>query len=106
MLETIKNFLPLDDRVGTSGMPRPEDFKQIAREGYRAVINLALPTSDNALPNEGELVSREGMSYIHIPVQFDAPQRADYERFARIMDVLSAEKVLVHCAVNMRVSAF
>src|SRR6476619_5931813 len=103
MIEKIKAFLRLDDRIATSGMPRAEDFKAIAQEGYRTVVNLALPTSDNALANEGELVSREGMSYVHIPVKFEAPQAEDYEKFAKVMDLFSREKVFVHCAANMRV---
>lgn len=92
--------------IGTSGMPRAEHFKAIAEAGYRTVINLALPTSDNALPNEGELVSSEGMTYVHIPVLFDAPLRDDYERFENAMEAFGSAPVFVHCAANMRVSAF
>lgn len=105
-LESIRAFLRLPDGTATAGMPRPEHFKSIAAAGYRTVINLALPTSDNALPNEGELVAREGMTYIHIPVLFDAPKQNDYERFERAMNAFSSEPVFAHCAANMRVSAF
>jgi protein tyrosine phosphatase (PTP) superfamily phosphohydrolase (DUF442 family) len=88
-------------------MPRPEHFGAIARAGFKTVINLALPTSDNALPNEGELVAREGMTYVNIPVQFDAPKKDDYERFEKVMKALGeGSPVFVHCAANMRVSAF
>ena len=105
-LTGIRNFVELDGRVGTSGMPEAEDFPRIARAGYRTVVNIALPTSDYALANEGELVTREGMTYAHVPVQFDAPQRRDFELFAAVMDACRAEKVFVHCAANKRVSAF
>ena len=73
-LTRIRNFLRIDDRLATSGMPQPDDFAALRQAGFDVVINLALPTSDNALPNEGELVSAQGMTYIHIPVNFDAPQ--------------------------------
>jgi protein tyrosine phosphatase (PTP) superfamily phosphohydrolase (DUF442 family) len=105
-LQSIRGFLLLPEGTGTSGMPEPQHFPTIAKIGFKVVINLALPTSDNALPNEGELVSREGMSYIHIPVLFDHPQREDYERFERLMNALCGTPVFVHCAANMRVSAF
>ena len=105
-LESIRGFLRLREGTGTSGMPRAEHFGAIARAGYRAVINLALPTSDNALGNEGELVSREGMTYVHIPVLFDRPKKEDYEKFERMMRVFEGAPVFVHCAANMRVSAF
>jgi uncharacterized protein (TIGR01244 family) len=105
-LDRIRNFLRIDDHLATSGMPRPDDFAAMRKSGFDTVINLALPTSDNALPNEGELVSAQGMTYVHIPVNFDAPQRTDFERFSRLLDACAGQRVFVHCAANMRVSAF
>jgi protein tyrosine phosphatase (PTP) superfamily phosphohydrolase (DUF442 family) len=105
-LEDIRAFLMLPDRIATSGMPTAPQFTDIAQAGFRTVINLALPTSDNALPNEGDLVTRAGMAYIHIPVFFDAPKPADYDQFERVMNALRPQPVFVHCAANMRVSAF
>jgi len=104
-IEDIRAFLRVDD-FGTSGMPKPEHFEQIAGAGFKTVINLALPTSDNALANEGDLVTRAGMSYVHIPVLFDAPKRSDYEQFENVLNAVRHEPVFVHCAANMRVSAF
>ena len=106
ILNHIRSYLRIDDRLATSGMPQPDDFAALRQAGFEIVINLALPTSDNAVPNEGELVSAQGMTYVHIPVKFDAPQRADFERFTRVMDACAGQKVFVHCAANMRVSAF
>jgi uncharacterized protein (TIGR01244 family) len=105
-LNHIRNFLRIDDRLATSGMPQPDDFAALRQAGFEVVINLALPTSDNALPNEGELVSAQGMTYVHIPVKFDAPQPPDFERFTRLLDACAGQRVFVHCAANMRVSAF
>jgi len=105
-IEEIRGFLRLDDRIATSGMPRPEHFAAMRGAGFEVVINLALPTSDNALANEGELVSQQGMTYVHIPVNFEHPAPADFDKFQRLMDVFADRKVFVHCAANMRVSAF
>jgi len=105
-LEHIRNFLRIDDHLGTSGMPRPDDFAMIRRAGFQVVINLAVATSDHAMPNEGDLVAAQGMTYVHIPVNFESPQPADFDRFTRILDISEGERVFVHCAANMRVSAF
>ena len=105
-LESIRGYLRIDDKLGTSGMPRPEHFSTMRAAGFETVVNLALPTSDNAMANEGDLVSAQGMTYVHIPVKFDAPQPSDYERFSRMMDACEGQRVFVHCAANMRVSAF
>lgn len=104
-IEDIRAFLKVSD-IGTSGMPKAEQIADVAKAGFKTVINLALPTSDNALANEGELVTRAGMTYVHIPVLFDAPKPSDYERFEKVMKAVEGERVLVHCAANMRVSAF
>jgi len=105
-LEEIRNYLKLTDRLATGGMPGPEHFAAIREAGFEAVINLALPTSDYALPNEGELVSAQGMTYVYIPVKFDAPKPEDFERFSLVMRAFDGRPVFVHCAANMRVSAF
>ena len=105
-IEGIRGFLRLNDRIATSGMPRPEHFAAIRNAGFDVVINLAMPTSDHAMPNEGDLVSAHGMTYVHIPVNFERPEREDFERFQRMMDAFTDRNVFVHCAANMRVSAF
>ena len=46
------------------------------------------------------------MRYIHIPVVFDAPTTADFERFCAAMADRGTRPVHVHCIVNARVSAF
>lgn len=105
-LEDITNYVLLAADIGTSGQPTREQFRAIADAGYDAVINLALPTSDHAIPEEGAIVSGLGMSYVHIPVQFDNPTIEDLRRFVGIMQALDGHKVWVHCVVNARVSAF
>jgi len=78
----------------------------VREAGFEAVINLALPTSDNALANEGSVVTGLGMSYVHIPVDFKCPTSQDFRAFCRVMEAFDERPVFVHCAANMRVSAF
>ena len=105
-LSEITNFVQLTDDIGTSGQPRPEQFDDIADGGYSAVVNLALPTSDHAISDEGSLVTGLGMSYFHIPVKFDEPTVDDLRTFIGVMKSMEGKKVWVHCVVNARVSAF
>jgi protein tyrosine phosphatase (PTP) superfamily phosphohydrolase (DUF442 family) len=102
----IVNFAQLGERLATSGQPAAADFKSIAEQGYTTVINLALPSSDRAVPDEGALVTGLGMNYIHIPVRWEAPRVDQYRRFAALMRQLEGEKTWVHCVMNMRVSCF
>lgn len=106
MLTDIYNFRAIGNRLGTAGQPAVDQFPGIREAGFAAVINLALPTSDNAVANEGSIVTGLGMSYVHIPVDFRAPGEKDFRAFSRVMDAFADRPVFVHCAANMRVSAF
>jgi protein tyrosine phosphatase (PTP) superfamily phosphohydrolase (DUF442 family) len=46
------------------------------------------------------------MSYVHIPVNFQSPASQDFGTFCQVMDAFDDRRVFVHCAANMRVSAF
>jgi protein tyrosine phosphatase (PTP) superfamily phosphohydrolase (DUF442 family) len=102
----IYNFRRLSPTLTTSGQPTEEQFKQIAEACVGTVINLAMPDSPHALPNEAELLAGFGVRYVPIPVDFAAPRESDYERFAEEMDALGDAAAHVHCIANYRVAAF
>ena len=106
MIHEIINFLQVNPNLGTAGQPRREQFTEIKAAGYEVVINLALNTSTDAILDEQALVTGLGMDYIHIPVVWEEPTVRDLERFFKVMAQNQARKVFVHCAMNMRVSAF
>lgn len=105
-VDGICNYRCLSDRVGTAGQPLPAQFAAIAAAGYQVVINLALPDSTNALPNEQALVEDLGMIYIAVPVVWEDPRLEDLRRFFAVMDEHRERSVFVHCALNWRVSCF
>jgi protein tyrosine phosphatase (PTP) superfamily phosphohydrolase (DUF442 family) len=102
----IYNFLPLSAAIATAGQPTREQFVAIQRAGYQVVINLALPSSDRAIADEEQLVQQLGMVYIAIPVLWEAPQVDDCDRFFAALEAHQSQAIFVHCAANMRVSAF
>jgi protein tyrosine phosphatase (PTP) superfamily phosphohydrolase (DUF442 family) len=105
-LSDIYNFLAVSDDLGTAGQPTTEQLAAVKAAGYDVVINLALGTTPRDLPNEADLVTGQGMDYIHIPVIFDNPTDGDLTRFFEAMDENQDKKRFVHCIANMRVSAF
>lgn len=103
----IFNFLKIDQILSTSGQPTEEQLSELADEGYEVIINLGLHNDPRySLPDETELVTSLGMRYIHIPVEFDDPTEHDLESFFDVMESNENKKVHVHCAANMRVTAF
>lgn len=69
-------------------------------------VDLGLHTHEKALPDEAASVSRLGMEYIHIPVDFQNPTEQDFQQFCAVMEQLEGVPVHVHCIANARVSAF
>jgi uncharacterized protein (TIGR01244 family) len=106
-LAGIYKHRAVDDTLGTSGQPTEAQLAAIAAAGFRTVVNLALHDDPRySLPDEAATVRSLGMDYVHIPVQFSAPAEADLRAFFAAMDARHGEKVWVHCAANIRVSAF
>ena len=105
-LSGIRNYLPLGDGIFTAGQPSEEQLRGLLPHGFEAVVNLGLLDPKYCLPNEAQLVAQLGMSYHHIPVIFQKPLVEDYEQFCQTMRALRGRTVLVHCAMNYRVSCF
>ena len=105
--EHIRNYRVVDARLASSGQPNETDLAAIAAAGYEVVINLALHDDPRyALADEAGTVAALGLAYVHIPVQFAAPQASDLTRFMRALDDYRTHRVWIHCAANYRVSAF
>ena len=93
--------------MATSGQPREDQLAAIAAAGYDVIINLALHDDPRySLPDEASSVAALGLEYIHIPVPFGAPTENELGRFFDAMDRHKRSRVWVHCAANMRVTAF
>ena len=61
------------DWLWSSGQLSARDIDELPGLEIEAVVNLALPTSSNALPGEAERVTGLGMTYVHIPVVWERP---------------------------------
>ena len=102
----VYNYRRVSERIATGGQPTEKQLAAIAAAGCKTVINLGLHDADYALPDEGALVESLGMEYVHIPVLWDGPTRADLARFCDALETRQGQDILVHCAANKRVTAF
>lgn len=105
-LSLIYNFLWIHDNLATSGKVKPEQLPLIAAEGFACVINLLPDASDAWFPEEPGIVESLGMEFVRIPVDWRNPTTENFEAFCVAMDARRGQKLFVHCAANMRVSAF
>ena len=100
----IRNWQRRPDGVTTSGRLEPRDPARLAAIGVRHVINLALDSHPEALPDERALLAQHGIAYTHIPVPFDAPTREHVEALRQAI-AASHGPVHIHCIMNYRVTA-
>jgi len=103
-LETVLNFQRVDGRLASSGQIGLDQVPLIRDEGYEVVVNLAV--ADERNEGEGDAVAKAGLTYVHIPVVWEAPTVDDVEMFLDVMRANQNRKVYVHCIANMRASAF
>lgn len=101
-----ENTVQVFDGLWCSGQLSAADIARLPGLGIATVINLALPTSSNALPGEAERVTALGLNYVQIPVEWKRPQTTQFQLFVGVMAAFGARPVWLHCAKNMRASAF
>jgi protein tyrosine phosphatase (PTP) superfamily phosphohydrolase (DUF442 family) len=105
-LTELYNYRRISSEIATSGQPTETQFHLIAAQEIQVVINLGLADADYSLPDERGLAQSLGMTYEHIPVQWQNPTIDNFQDFLDCMRRHQAQKRLVHCAANMRVSCF
>ena len=106
-LKKIFNYYKVPDLFETSGQPNNKQLISIANGGYETVINLAPNTTiEGRIINEEAILKSNNITYIHIPVDFNNPLDEDFNKFVAALEENKHKKIWVHCAANMRVSAF
>jgi len=107
MSGTMINYREISPELVTGGIPDREMLLSLRQLGFGAVISLTLPNSQpTPEPDECQLVTGQGLIFVQIPVRFDNPRLEEFEFFCTVMDQLKHTRVLVHCAMNYRVSSF
>ena len=102
----IINWRQLSEEITTSGQPTEEQLVQLRDLGVENIINLGPHHNTGALEDEASSVTKLGMDYIYIPVEFDNPTEEDFQAFVAALKRTTGTKSHVHCIYNARVSAF
>ncbi|MES2128546.1 MAG: protein tyrosine phosphatase family protein [Pseudomonadota bacterium] len=99
------NVVPITGTLVTSGQPTADALAHLGEQGFGAVIYLAPTTVEDAVAGEAEIVRKQGLEWVNIPINFGKPTDEDVQAFFATMDKFKDKKVLVHCQVNMRASS-
>jgi len=103
MPSIVDNYLRATPYVGTGGFIDPAGIPMLKQLGFKTVISLLKP--DEGAPNEGDLVQKAGMNYIHIAVPTKAPTNEQVAEFAKIVEDPNNYPILLHCESANRVGA-
>ncbi len=104
-LNSIRNFLRVNESFCTGGQPSMEHLAQLKAEGVKAVFNLRVASEHNAAEEEAK-VRELGMKYFHLPVAPASPQSQQVDEFLKLTDDPANRPAFVHCAGALRVGAF
>ena len=99
------NVVPISDSIVTSGQPSAQALSALAARGFHAVIYLAPMSVSDAVKEEPELLAKQGIEFVHIPIPFGKPDESHFMALSSALTRLQDKKVLVHCQVNMRASS-
>ena len=98
------NPVEISSSLITSGQPTPQSLAGLGVLGIQAVIYLAPSSVPSAVKDEAELLKRQSIEFVHIPIPFNAPKEEHFIAASEALVRLKDKKVLVHCEVNMRAS--
>lgn len=105
----MTDLLKINDHFAVGlGHPGKQDLVDLAKDGFRAVVNLRHGDEDNQPlrpDEEGEQVRSLGMNYVHIPVSGKALDEFVVDRFRDSVSDLQ-KPIYVHCASGTRSGAF
>ena len=104
-LTSVLNYHRIDASLVTGGQISPAHVPLLREEGVDLIVNLSVADPERNR-DEAFAVASAGITYVNIPVVWEAPKREDLDLFLAIMDGAADKHVLVHCFANYRASAF
>jgi protein tyrosine phosphatase (PTP) superfamily phosphohydrolase (DUF442 family) len=99
------NLVVVTPRIVTSGQPTVKALEALRESGFEAVVFLVPSDVSGVIANEADIVKKNGLEYVHIPIKFGNPTVQHYDEFTIAMTRFANRKVLVHCEINLRASS-
>lgn len=104
MVDRIK----FNQAITVGGQPSRDDLRQLADEGFKAIVNLRPKGEDDQQLDpevEAGIVRDLGLRYFNLPVTMDSISEDKVDTFRRQLSELP-EPIYVHCSAGKRAGAF
>ncbi|PYR72809.1 MAG: hypothetical protein DMF87_27205 [Acidobacteria bacterium] len=94
----ISTFAQVETTIACGGATRPEAIREIAKMGFKSVINLRLASEQGAMvEEEGAAVKSAGMNYVHLPFDPQNPDAHLIDNFIAAVTATQNQPAYVHC---------
>ena len=87
----ILNATWVDDQLSSSGQIAAEHISLLQSLGVKTVVNLAV-YNEEYNGSENQWVVENGLTYIHLPVDFERPTSSDLKRFFQKLLLVQMEQ--------------
>jgi uncharacterized protein (TIGR01244 family) len=102
----ISTFAQVDTTIACGGATTPAAIREIARMGFKSVVNLRLANEPGAMvEEEGAEVRAAGMKYVHLPFDRESPDPRLIDNFIAAVTAPASTPAYVHCAAGGRAAA-
>ena len=103
-IDGIRNFTKVGDEVGCAGATDPKALAEVARRGYKSVLNLREATETGVALEESKAAAEHaGLKYIHLPFNVAMPDSKVVDTFLATVADRSNQPVYIHCGSANRV---
>jgi len=102
----ISTFAQVETTIACGGATKPEAIREIAKMGFKSVINLRLASEQGAqVEEEGDAVKAAGMKYVHLPFDVQNPDAHLIDNFIAAVTAPANQPAYVHCAAGGRAAS-
>ncbi len=97
----MSEWKKVSDDLSVAGQVTPEQFSELADEGFKSVLNLRSADETGFLSDEKEKAQAAGLEYANIPLKPTEPsQQLTAEAIQEIENL--PKPILIHCAGGAR----
>jgi uncharacterized protein (TIGR01244 family) len=102
----IVNYTKVDAVVACGGATDTAALEGLKKDGFKAVINLRLPTEQGANIEQNSARAKElGLNYISLPLNGQSPDPKVVDSFLAAVADKANQPVYIHCGSASRVGA-
>lgn len=105
-IEGVRNYTKVDATIGCAGATDPKAMTELAKRGYKAVLNLREASEDGAqIPESKAAAEAAGLTFIHVPFKGSAPDDAVADEFLKVVAMPANQPLFINCGSANRVGA-